>query len=217
MFQMVIMYSYMVRPSTLRRYQALLFFGGNHIYKNNNSSDGYIVVCHKSISMMIKRTMEDISMIIVAFCLIMVLPTYFFFFKHQHTLIMPSILPFTDPEYDFGYCVNFVHHIILGFVVIFYQLGSEITNEIIKNTICVQSDIICYSVKQMNELVQTKATNQYLTFIHFHDILDKVNDFDRFFKEFVDLFYWRFLIQPFVLTLSVGLGLFIFFVVTIKS
>lgn len=217
MFQVVIMYSYMVRPSTLRRYQALLFFGGNHIYKNNNSSDGYIVVCHKSISMMIKRTMEDISMIIVAFCLIMVLPTYFFFFKHQHTLIMPSILPFTDPESDFGYCVNFVHHIILGFVVIFYQLGSEITNEIIKNTICVQSDIICYSVKQMNELVQTKATNQYLTFIHFHDILDKVNDFDRFFKEFVDLFYWRFLIQPFVLTLSVGLGLFIFFVVTIKS
>lgn len=73
----------------------------------------------------------------------------------------------------------------------------------------IQSAVICYSLDEFAYILETKARNVIELNMRQRDICAKLNDLDLFIAEWIDLFYWAFLMQPTLLTFSVGISLFL--------
>lgn len=196
-----------------KRFQALIFFSGEYIYKDFDEPIKYTKVCDESVGQMVKVAFEDLALFILAMLIMNVLPAYLYFFKNERELVLPFILPFTDPETNLGYYINQTHHVIYGFIGVCGLTGIEFINEILKNAVWVQSVAICYSFDELNEFIEKKAGDDFQLDLRLRDILAKVCDSDRYNREWADLFYYRFFLQPIALIISVGLAVFLFIVV----
>lgn len=212
-FQTFVVYTNIVRPAQAKRFQALLFFAGRCIYKDHDASPKYTKVCNESGILLVKTAIEDVLILLIAVFMMVGLPIYLYLFEHQHVLMIPFVLPFIDAETTTGYYITQIHHAIFGFIGFSGIVGFELIKEILKNAYYAQSVAIQYS---LDSLLDCKTDDRLLN-MRMRNILAQNCDADRFMVEWIDLFYWAFLVQPTLLTFSIGITLFLFIVVPFGS
>lgn len=92
-------------------------------------------------------------------------------------------------------------------------LGCELLIEIIKNTLWAQMVVICHDIDELDESINTREITELEIKMRLRYILVKVNDSNRYSKDFRNLFYWKFFLQPVLSSCAFGLAMFLFIVV----
>lgn len=124
------------------------------------------------------------------------------------------LLSFTTLESDFGYYVNQVHLLITSAVGFAGIVGIEMLSQTIKNGVWVQTEATGYLLDELDEFFEKTSNDKFELKIRVRDILAKVTDSDHYLQKWTDLFYWKFLVQPALLVVSVGTPMFLFLVVS---
>lgn len=135
------------------------------------------------------------------------------FIKHEHTPLLPYFLPGTNPDTDFGFYINHVNHLIFGVSGYSSFVGFELIVQMLKNATWVQTVAISYNLEELQSVIAKLSAKNIELKWRVREIMAKVTDSDNFLVQFVDLYHWKFFLQPLLLALSVGIGLFLFLVV----
>lgn len=183
---------------------------------DSDAEPGYVKVCDDSAIRLIKVTTEDMMLFVVSAFFLLALPVYLYFFKNEHELLLPLILPYVDPDTRDGFILNCTHQLILASVGICGMLGVEFEKQICKNAVWVQSVVTCYQLDEMDVYLKQETKHEYEIKMRLRDVLAKTRDFDVYINEWSRLFYWSFFLQPICLIASVSIALFLFIVVDIS-
>lgn len=141
------------------------------------------------------------------------IPLYQQLILHQRSPVLPFFLPFTSPDTVFGFYINHANHMFFGLLGYPAFLGFEFVVQMLKNTTWAQSMAISYNLKELQLANDESTINEMELKLRIREIMAEVCDSDNFLVDFSDIYYWKFFLGPFLLTYSVGMGLFLFYVV----
>lgn len=206
------MYYLIVNPRLMVRFREMLFFA-EHIYEGYNASPDYRKVCDDCTAHLFRSAFYDISLFLFSFLLVVLIRFYLLIFKNEFQLFYPWILPYVDPETVVGFYINFGHQMAFGLCAFCALLGIEVTITTLKNSVYLQSMSISYSIDQFDKCLSAEKDFKIKMKAQLRNILAQIGDFERFTLEWTDLYYWKFLTQPFLLALCVSGAMFIYILV----
>lgn len=83
-----------------------------------------------------------------------------------------------------------------------------------KNSLWVQLVSISYDLDELDDLLDQRSYDETELKMRLRNIFAKMVDSDEYFNEFCDLYYWKHLIQPALLTFSIVIALSLFILVS---
>lgn len=158
----------------------LYHFGADYVYSNSDISPRNRVVCDKMAIYLLTCTVRVNLMLFVSYLLLVCGPLYKNFFTDEHVMIIPVILPFIDPESDFGLKINMINQmftVLMGFPVV---PGTEIVTCVMKNNVTATAAVIENSLIELQNLVETDTHFSIKCVCELRNTILKILDFDRF-------------------------------------
>lgn len=197
----------------VKRLGALLNLAKNKIYKDFDAPSRYTAVCNESADRLFKTAAQDIGVIVLSMIVVTGIPVYQQLFLHEHAPILPFFLPFSNPDTVFGFYINHGNHLFFGLLGYPAFLGFELVIQMLKNTTWAQTTVISYNLEELQSANDNPSVNDVELAKRIREIMAEISDSDNFLVEFGDIYYWKFFFGPFSLMYSVGMGLFLFYVV----
>lgn len=138
-----------LKPSTCSQLRSLYNFSRDYIYANFSVSKNVNHICNQmAINLFVSCTRTAI-LINFSFMLAAAGPTYKLFFTDQKELFVPVILPFINPDTEFGFWVNLIYQLMNCSVGVFVLLGTETGVCVIKGNINISAAIIETEMKEL--------------------------------------------------------------------
>ncbi|XP_031639326.1 uncharacterized protein LOC116351370 [Contarinia nasturtii] len=206
-------YILVIFPMKKKAYQSLAFFAGDKIYTNRdqNESPAYIQVCDESAVKLLKSTSTTLGIVLFSMIILLIFPPYAFITKNDIQLPIPVILPFTDLESKNGITLNMANQVFIVLIGATGNIGIEIITCILKNNVWASTVVICYSIDEISEFIEhPEGDMKRFIDLKFRNILIQVQDLDRFILGLSQLYYWKFFLQPIMLTFSVSFAIFFY-------
>lgn len=208
-------------PSEIKVYQSLAFFAGDRIYTHvgQDSNPNYINVCNESATKLLKSTLTIFGIVAASMIILLIFPVYAYVFKHDIQLPIPVVLPFTDLESKNGIFLNLANQVFISLIGGTGNLGIEVITCIMKNNVWASTVAIGHAIDEISHCVESpdKDETRRSIDLKFRNILVQVQDLDRFILQLSDLYYWKFFLQPIMLTLSVSLAVFFYMYVSVHN
>ncbi|XP_055300263.1 uncharacterized protein LOC129567422 [Sitodiplosis mosellana] len=90
--------------------------------------------------------------------------------------------------------------------------GIEIMTCILKNNVWASTVAICHAIDEISDCIECPKADDMKGFIDLkvRNILVQVQDLDRFILLLSELYYWKFFLQPIMLTFSVSIAAFFY-------
>lgn len=154
----------------------LTMFSGKNIYPNNNENTKFNRLCHRRVHDLIKNTFIIIPVILFAYGMILIGPSYAYLCKGLLVTPLATKLPYTDEESERTFFINMAHQSVIGLVAVLGNIAIEIMvveNKIesefnknassiksiiyflqasmINNTLEIMPDIICLNIDELSE------------------------------------------------------------------
>lgn len=179
----------------------------NQIYPDHSPKNGYEEITAKNASLLIAMTAATTALIILSFTFILIGPIYAYASDGTQSSLLGGMLPFTDLETTQGFIINSIIQSFWGLGALFGSISIEILSCLINNTYTVAADLICYLMRKFStRLVAGTFTADHKA--ELRDIFVRLQDFEKFIAELNDLYYWKFFVQPPLITFCVSLGIF---------
>lgn len=170
-------------------------FAGRKIYVNRTPSNEYEKVIDQNASQLMKVTFSVVLVVLLSFSLIGIGPIYKFIFHGEYNSMTGGLLPFTTLDTLNGFLINTLFQFALGGVGIAGNVGVEIVNCMVINTCTTLADLLCNSMKKFSAgLVADTFTVQNKS--ELRDIFIRLNDLEDYIREFNEVYYWKFFLQP---------------------
>lgn len=212
--QSLAFYLVIMVPSKLKRFQNILFFSGELIYRDAYETKQQREVSDKSAIHLLTTALKVLAILFIGILCYAIFPVYAFFFKSQRPLFIPILLPFVDSSTTIGYFVNIVHQCAFGMMGGAAVVSIELINCLLKNNIYAAKASIIYSLGVVSGMVKQNSTDTSQIRMEWRNVMLRLRDYDRFIAELRDLHYWKFLVQPIMLTYSVAASLLCYYVVS---
>lgn len=217
--QSLLVYALIMIPSKRPRFQKLIFFAGDKIYTEHGQSNAnYIKVTDESAIQLFMNTAKIIGMITVSMTIFCIFPIYAFIYRNEIQFPVPVLIPFTTLDTKIGLLVNVLNQAFTCLIGITGNYGIEIIACILKNTVWASASTICYSLDELTELLHEPEQREkkiMKTKYQLRNTLVQIQDFDRYILEICDLYYWKFFVQPYLLTFAISGALFFYLYVSI--
>lgn len=156
--------------------------------------------------LMFKRTIFCILFACVSFSLILVGPIYYYLKKNQKSIPTGVIFPYFDPDSNDGLVVNALGQGIFACSAFFYVIGVEIFITISDCTLHTMAELTIYHLKELSGNIGVHSTKQmHAELRNIAIMLEDIKDYIDLFNE---IFYWKFLTQPFVVSVGASIAIF---------
>lgn len=212
--QALTVYAVVMWPLKRSRFQNLLLFAGEIIYKDTYETEKHWRMSDKSARHLMSSSVGVLALVSVGMLSFLMFPLYAYLAMHQHPLIVPIAIPFVDEVTDSGYYINIVHQAMFGVIGVTSVIAIELMNCILKNNIYAAKELIIYSLDILGDMLNHDTTFSEQKKAEFRNFLIKLQDLDRFIIELRDLYYWKFFLQPMMLAYSVSSALLCYYVVS---
>lgn len=123
-------------------------------------------------------------------------------------------LPLIDLSTTFGHYANEVNRAMYAAAVISSVITIEIITCVLKNNVWAASEVIRYSFEVLNEKTNNKCTSTEETELILRNIILQIQDMDELILLCKEIYYWKFLLQPFSLVYTVSSCLLTFMLVS---
>lgn len=162
-------------------YISLILFGGDFIYPNHKD-DSHGRLLDLRANKLILGAIGVLLVISSAGLIFVTFPLCSFFFHGEMSMIVPLILPYTNPESNDGYLINLFHQVILAYFGLTANFGIEIISCLLIGNLRAGVDTVNDSVNKLNESLKEK---EKLTLEHSYrlrNILVQIQDLDRYLR-----------------------------------
>lgn len=168
-------------------------FGSNHIFVHHVSSNDYEKMQSKLTKLLYRKTIFNLIIVMASFSLMIIGPTYGYFFKNQYIIPTGAILPFIDINTTNGFLINCLAQGVMALMMILTIAGIELFINIICGTFLSMNELTVYHMRNFTINIRKKSGNH---FYEFRNILFMTEDIIRY-TEFVnEIYYWRIFSQP---------------------
>lgn len=155
-------------------------FAGKYIYAKCNSSRSRYNTCNRMADQLIKDSIRTGTMVTLSMMLFVAVPMFLVIFLRQQHMIMPIILPFTDPESDDGFYLNFMHHIFFGTLGPCAIVGIEMCTCVNINAAMTAAAVIRTDLEDLELALHTNAKFTPERAQQFRNIIIEITDFHRY-------------------------------------
>lgn len=124
-------------------------------------------------------------------------------------------LPFIDEDVVWGFHLNLAMQMTITAFGTVGNLAIETTSCIINNTILLCSEIISFDCRELTDQIENGNSTQIKILAGLRNVFIKFQDLDRFILEMSNLYYWRMLSAPVLITYSVSMSVFCQYAVSI--
>lgn len=99
-------------PPTRVKLRRLYHFGAHNVYANSDISPKNRAVCDNMAIYLMTCTIRVNLMVFFSYSFLIWAPLYKNLYTDEHEMMLPIILPFTDPETDTGFTINLINQLI---------------------------------------------------------------------------------------------------------
>lgn len=128
---------------------------------------------------LIKDSIRTVTMVTLSMMMFVAVPMFLIIFLRQQHMIMPIILPFTDPESDDGFYLNFIHQIGFGLLGPCAIVGIEMCTCVNINAAMTAAAIIRTDLEDLELALHTNSTFTAHRAQEFRNIIVEIQDFHR--------------------------------------
>lgn len=185
---LLIIVLYSPKRLQLRR---LYHFGADYVYKNSDISPKNRAVCDKMAIYLMTCSIRVNLMVFLSYSFLIWAPLYKNFFTDEREMILPVVLPFTDPETDLGFTVNMVNQMISVLLGTFVIPGTEIVTCILKNNVTATAAVIENSLLEFKCMARKEKIFSNKCIWEFRNIIMKILDFDRLEKQKLFIIFYN--------------------------
>lgn len=196
-----------------RRFQNLVLFAGECIYMDNYETKKHHEISDKSAKHLMSTSIKVLVITFLGVICYLGFPTYAYFFLNQLPMPVPILLPFIDETTNSGYYINIVNQVVIVVIGTTSFIAIELMNCMMKNNIHASKESIIYSLNVLTVMLNQNSTFSIDKNMEFRNMLIKLQDLDRFLIELCEVYYWKFFLQPMVLTYAVSASFFCYYVV----
>lgn len=108
-----------------------------------------------------------------------VYPLYKYIFENAHPMTIPIIIPFTDPDTNFGYYINVSNQLFISFLGIIINIGIEFVSSMLVNNIWVGVSSIKYALHEFSDFIRREPHKIRDIKYRLRNILIQIRDLDR--------------------------------------
>lgn len=160
--------------------QSLIFFAGDKMYQDNlpgNYSRIYDNSAIKLLKSVIIVTLVTLFSTIFSY----IIPIHLYVSTGDAQLPFPILFPFSNTESPTGLIINLLSQMIVCLYGIPVNVGIDVAQMIIRNTILTSSLITCHSIDEFSLAHErlTSISDHSIDFL-FRNILIQVQDYDRY-------------------------------------
>lgn len=175
----MIVYSLVLRASTLLRYQRIYWFAGDFVYPNLKNTSKNYAVCDRMAVLLLIRSLQISSLVLVSLFLMYCVPLYKILILKENDMVVPILVPFVDPETTFGFLVNLLNQLTFCFYGVHAMFGIELVTCEVKNTFSVSAAVIKNDLEMFADGFKGCKEFSIRFDGQFKNILIKILDFDR--------------------------------------
>lgn len=111
--QCLILYALALKTSTREMLASMYNYSGKYIYANSGITARNYQICEKLANDLISGSIKICVLLAIAIDLSICAPLNKLTFKHEKELIIPVILPFINPDTDFGFYMNLGNQLVI--------------------------------------------------------------------------------------------------------
>lgn len=162
-------------------FKSVVNFGGEYIYvENKKRTLDDKKIRDKMAIQLITSSIKIMSLFNISLILMMAVPAFLIVILRQNQLIIPVIIPFIDPDTEFGYNVNMINQLLFSMLGFTALAGIELGTCTIKNCVISSAAVIKFNLSELDKKLQT---NSEFTVERAHELRNsivQIQDFDRF-------------------------------------
>lgn len=168
-------------PSTFKQLQRITFFPVDKIfaYVKDESNRVYDHICNQCAIKLLRSTMKTLAILFISMVVLAMFPLIALL-QNEVQLTLPVLFPFTDLEHQTGSIINLINQFFTGLIGFSGNVGIEIFNSILKNTIWTSATVICYAIDELTPILRkSKRKSTQAIDCRFKNIVLQVHDTDR--------------------------------------
>lgn len=177
--QSVICYLFVIVRPWADTYQSLIFFGGKYIYPLHDKNAKLHEAYDEAAIMLIRTSLTIFTAILLSTIGFAVYPLYTYIFENAHPMMIPIILPLTDPETNFGYYLNVSNQLFISFTGIFGNIGIEFISSMMVNNIWVGVSSVQCALDEFSDFIRREPHKTLQIKYRLRRILMRIRDLDR--------------------------------------
>lgn len=167
-------------PSKCERIRSCYNFGRKYIYENFNVSVKYNYICnHAAINLRLESG-RIAFLLIFSISLGVGVPLYKTFLADEKELLIPAIMPFINPNKQFGFYINTIDQLAVCTFGFFIILGVEVSFCVVKDNITVAAAIIENELMELKHDLEDEKKLAYNHIRKFRNIILQTLDLNRF-------------------------------------
>lgn len=163
-----------------RKLHSLLDFSGRFIYPNNSESTEYNRICSQQIDTTVRRFFTEIIMMILAFNVAMIGPTYAFYMYGTRTTLTNVRIPFSEEHSDIELIANLMLTGIIGFHGFIGYIALEIVMAIFSDAVTLAPQVVEIELNGLNEQLKEKSLTKAAFVRLFNNIVKQCVDADQY-------------------------------------
>lgn len=177
-FQDICGYWLVVGPSRFK-FNSLLNFGGNYIYRNENQSITFQNICAKHVKKLITSTMAGLPLMLLTHVMILAISAYARCRQNTASTPLGINLPFFQKDSNLELVVNMIFQLTMGIHAVIGCLGLEIGECLFNNTIKAIPDVIRFNLAQLNDEYEANGMNLKSIF-QLRNTFQLIQDYQRY-------------------------------------
>lgn len=195
------------------RFRQILFFTVDHIYKDEMNDTKFDHLCNFYGTKSLKMTVLFMLFILVTTGQAMIGPAIEYHKTGVLVTFLALKLPFIDDNSILGFHLNVAIQTAITFFGTIGGLSTEMATCISNNTVLLCSEIVCFNCDEFGEYLKKRKNSTAETAAHLKQILQQIQDLDRFILEMKEVYYWRLFTAPVLIVYSVSISIFCQYVV----
>lgn len=169
-----------MEPLKREQLRRLYNFGADYMYaKCDDNSPRNRNVCNKMAIYLITCSITVNLFVILSYALALGAPLYKTSFTDENEMILPIILPFTDPDTPNGFLINYTYQMMICMTGSLVIPACELIYCILKNNVSVTAAVIENALVEFEIRLKQDDTASKDIYFEFRNILLKILDFDR--------------------------------------
>lgn len=167
-----------------KRFQSLVFFGFDYVYRDAYTDTNMKRTHDQSVySLQMNAFIVTLGVVVSTMCFA-IYPLYLIIFERMRPIIVPLILPFTNPQESFvDFLINCAHQLIICSLGIFANIGNDIISCFLLNNIDIATRTISCNLQAYGQLLESRDLRQNVRGIQMklslREILRKTQDMNK--------------------------------------
>lgn len=195
------------------RFRKMLLFAVDYIYKDKNDETKLGNLCNFYGIKSLKMTILFLVFIILSTMQAMIGPAIEFHKTGNLVTFLALKLPFIDDDSVWGFHLNVFIQTTITFFGTIGGLSTEMATCITNNTVLLCSEIISFNCDELGESLIKRKCSAAETAARLKQILQQIQDLDRYILEMSEIYYWRLFTAPILIVYSVSISIFCQYVV----